>query len=123
MFSGRSWNIPTGRILLFGSGHTIYGADGYANSDVGYVNDLWMGGIVGTILLYLAFGILFVKAFQNAQANWVRLLVLLFAASMLVFQVKANAIMFNAGMVVILPTLFLVIFQGKQKAKGESSNA
>lgn len=123
LFSARYWNIPTGRILLFGSGHTIYGADGYLHSDVGYVNDLWMGGIVGSLLLYFAFGSLIAAAFRSAEEIWLRLLILLFGASMLIFQIKANAVMFNAGTVLILPMLFLVILQGKQKNKGEPADA
>lgn len=122
LFSSRFWNIPLGWALVFGTGHTIYEAEGYPHSDVGYVNDLWMGGIVGSLLLYGAFALLFVAAFKSAKEKHMKLLVLFFAASMLAFQVKANATMFNAGTVVMLPMLFFMIYDGSQKAKKEPAH-
>ena len=116
LFSDRFWNIPTGLALVFGTGHSIYGAEGYPNSDVGYVNDLWLGGIIGTLILYAAFALLFIKAFKNTKEINVRCLILFFAVAILVFQVKANAIMFNAGTNTILPMLFFICFQSKQKS-------
>lgn len=43
--------------ILFGKGHTTMGMEsryGFA-SDIGYINDLWRGGIVYIVLLYLFF--------------------------------------------------------------------
>lgn len=110
LFSPRFWNLPSGWTVLFGSGHTIYGADGYENSDVGYVNDLWLGGLVGCLLLYGAFALLFIQAFRCNKSWGTRSLILFFIVSILVFQVKANAIMFNAGLNTILPLTFYICF-------------
>lgn len=117
LFSDRFWNIPIGKTILFGSGHTIYGAEGYPNSDVGYVNDLWLGGIIGCVLLYGAFVLLFIKAFKNAAKLNIKMLVIFFALSILVFQIKANAIMFNAGLNTMLPMLFYICLYGKEGVK------
>lgn len=108
LFSSRFWNLPTGLSLFFGTGHSIYGADGYPNSDVGYVNDLWIGGIVGTLILYFAFFVLFKNAFANTQEKNVKLMLISFVIAILVVQIKANAIMFNAGLNTIMPISFFV---------------
>lgn len=115
LFSDRFWNLPTGLALVFGTGHSIYGAEGYPHSDVGYVNDLWTSGIVGVLVLYAAFALVFISAFRRTRDLNVRLMILFFAAAMLIFQVKANAIMFNAGMATILPILFFISFDAEQK--------
>ncbi len=117
LFSEGFWNFPTGVSLVFGTGHTIYEAEGYAHSDVGYVNDLWMGGIVGSVLLYAAFAYLLWNAFRGSAKN-IKWLVVFFAAAILIFQVKANAFMFNAGLNTILPLCFYIcLYNVKEKEK------
>ncbi len=115
LFSERFWNMPEGLTLVFGCGHTIFGAEGYPNSDVGYINDLWMGGVIGALLLYSAFAWLFIKAFKSTRKLNIKCLVIFFAVSIMIFQIKANAIAFNAGINTILPILFYVIFSAKQE--------
>ncbi len=107
LFSSDFWNFPSGISLIFGTGHTIYEAEGYAHSDIGYVNDLWMSGIVGSLLLYAAFAFALWGAFKESPAN-IKCLILFFAVGILIFQVKANAFMFNAGLNTILPFCFFV---------------
>lgn len=114
LFSDRFWNLPSGYIIGFGSGHSIFGAEGYPNSDVGYINDLWMGGIVGCVLLYGAFFCLFKKAFKSVDSFALKALVLFLAACLAVFQIKANAISFCAGLNITLPILFLYMFSKKE---------
>lgn len=105
LFSRDFWNFPSGASLVFGTGHTIYEAEGYAHSDVGYVNDLWMSGIIGSLLLYAAFVFVLWGAFKGSPIN-IKCLVVFFAVGILIFQVKANAFMFNAGLNTILPLCF-----------------
>ena len=115
LFSDRFWNLPKGFGVLFGTGHTVYGAEGYPHSDVGYVNDLWLGGVIGCVLLYGAFGLLFVRAFRASRRLNLKALILFMAVSMGVFQIKANAIMFNAGINTILPLLFYICHRGESE--------
>ncbi len=107
LFSAGFWNLPTGSPFIFGAGHTLYGARGYAHSDVGYINDLWMGGIIGCVLLYGAFLLLFRRAWHRTDSLWQRLFILFLGISMVVFQIKANAISFSAGLNVTLPVLLI----------------
>ncbi len=44
-------NFPKGMDFLLGTGKTIYWDKG--GSDIGYVNDIWLGGIIYLLLLYL----------------------------------------------------------------------
>lgn len=115
LFSDRFWNIPPITTFIFGSGHTIYGAEGYPNSDVGYINDLWLGGVIGCALLYGAFAGLFARAYKSAEDKNIKLLVVYLALAILVFQIKANAIMFNAGLNTIIPILFYICYYRGEK--------
>lgn len=117
LFSDRFWNFPPTRILLFGSGHSIFGAEGYPNSDVGYVNDLWLGGIVGCLILYASFAVLILSAFRRSEDLRRKLLTVFLAASLAVFQIKANAVMFCAGLNVMLPMLAYLNYYGNPAAK------
>ena len=115
LFSDGFWNFPTGVALIFGTGHTVYEAEGYDHSDVGYVNDLWMAGIVGSLLLYAAFSYVLWNAFKGSDGN-IKWLILFFAVAIVIFQVKANALMFNAGLNTILPFCFYVrLYNARQK--------
>lgn len=117
LFSAGFWNLPTGLPLLFGTGHTLYAAAGYPHSDVGYVNDLWMVGLVGCLLLYGGFFLLFRRALQATVSHRQKMLVLFLGISMAVFQIKANAISFCAGLNVTLPLLFLLCNQAEPSPK------
>lgn len=114
LFSAGFWNLPSGFPLLFGTGHTLYAAAGYPHSDVGYVNDLWMGGLVGCLLLYGGFFLLFRRAWRSAGSCGQKMLVLFLGVGMAVFQIKANAIAFCAGLNVTLPLMFQLCDRGKR---------
>lgn len=48
--------FPEGSEMIFGEGHRVYPhygrSKGYNSLDIGYVNDLFMGGLIYTFLLY-----------------------------------------------------------------------
>ena len=121
LFSSRFWNIPLGLTLIFGSGHTIFGAVGFPNSDVGYINDLWMGGIVGTAILYSAFILIILQALKGSKKLSRKSLVVFLSLSFFVFQIKANAIAFNAGLIVFLMLLFSLISDKQTDPKASES--
>ncbi|MFB1437337.1 hypothetical protein ACEW9X_08305 [Latilactobacillus sakei] len=46
--------LPTGKEFYFGSGYRLYGNSSVSiRSDIGYVNDMFMGGLIYCIFLYL----------------------------------------------------------------------
>ncbi len=119
LFSDRFWNLPENYILIFGSGHSLNGAKGYQNSDVGYVNDIWVGGLMGCAILYLALLLVFKTAFKSAKNFNLKALVLFFAICFFVFQIKANAITFSAGLNTTLPILFYIIYHSKNRQSSQ----
>ncbi|TCI36213.1 hypothetical protein EVJ29_06865 [Exiguobacterium sp. SH4S7] len=48
--------FPTGISILIGEGHRVYGEyatqNGFSHSDIGFVNDLFMGGVIYVSILY-----------------------------------------------------------------------
>lgn len=57
----RKWIVPSGTQLLFGTGYRAMGGNPFGvRSDIGYINDLWFGGVLYTVALYLATTLCFV---------------------------------------------------------------
>lgn len=50
--SNNAYVLPTGLSFLWGIGHSIMGGYQGVGSDVGYINDLWFGGILYILILY-----------------------------------------------------------------------
>lgn len=48
------YELPKGLGLLFGTGNRIMGGANYlgVSSDVGYINDIWLGGILFSLIIY-----------------------------------------------------------------------
>lgn len=61
--------FPKGISFFFGEGHRVYGAvgerEGYVSSDIGYVNDMFMGGIIYMLLLYGSYLYLLFNSFKS----------------------------------------------------------
>lgn len=53
LLSENFWKIPKGIDLFYGTGSDMFGKE--TPSDVGYVNDLWMGGVFYFVLLWQFF--------------------------------------------------------------------
>jgi hypothetical protein len=58
--------LPTGKAFFFGIGHNMMGARG-ANCDIGFINDIFMGGIFYAITVWGAFAFLFKLSFQKGK--------------------------------------------------------
>lgn len=101
-FSGRFFVFPRFPFILFGTGHTIYSVNGFAHSDIGYINDLWLVGIVGCIILYGIYGCLFARSLRFHKSKFVKYMIVFLIISLLVFQLKGRAFMANLGMILTL---------------------
>ena len=63
--SSNKWKIPNGISLLFGKGLDIMkGFDGIS-SDIGYINDIWFGGIFFSIMIYYLFIRILLKIYKS----------------------------------------------------------
>ncbi len=63
--------LPTGWQLIFGTGMGVLGYNSKydVNSDVGFVNDLWKGGIVLSACFYALYGRMLWKIFRNRRIS------------------------------------------------------
>lgn len=105
LFNVQSWEVPTFPRILFGTGHSLYGATGYRHSDIGYINEVWLFGIIGCLFLYSS---IIRQSFRMINSNkaFFQLLGFLVLSAYFFFNIKGTALGYNPGAV----TMFLLIF-------------
>lgn len=110
IFKESFWILPSDPIiLLFGSGHTLYEAQGYTHSDIGYINIIWLCGIWGSVLLYGSYIYLFYHAWKHKRFSSYRYLIIGVAFSFFAFECKGIGITYHPGMPLILLLSFIGI--------------
>lgn len=92
--------------MVFGTGHTVYGAEGFSHSDLGYVNNIWLGGLLGTLCLYGTFAWLFVKSLRVHHS----FLIVAVAFAFFAFEIKGVGICYNPGMALTMLIVWSNIF-------------
>lgn len=113
------WQIPDDwRQIVFGSGHTIYEAEGFQHSDIGYINMIWLCGLFGCALLYGSFAYLFFSAARACGDGRYRLLVLGMAISFFAFECKGIGVTYQPGMPLILIFTMLPFQRGGRAVSG-----
>lgn len=115
LFAERSWALPEGIRLIIGSGHSIYGAEGYLHSDVGYINDIWFVGILGVIGFYGYMGYMFVQCYNLSNNNFQKVTIIFLVVSAMAFNIKAFVIAYSPGTSVMFSILFVFTFMFKEK--------
>lgn len=72
------YTLPDGLNAVFGIGARILNENNYgARSDIGYVNDIWLGGIIYSICLYLFFLLILVSIGKtNKEPKYLSILLL-----------------------------------------------
>ncbi len=112
LFQDNFWKFPTFPRIIFGTGHSLYGAEGYAHSDVGYVNEIWLFGILGCLLLYgkiIEMCGMMKKSTRIPVFDYAAIFLLI---SYFFFNIKGAALGYNPGAVV----MFFIIFVGTYQA-------
>ncbi len=111
------WPMPKGFALLFGAGARIMGKNstGYY-TDIGYVNDLWLGGILYCFLSYFFVAICFIyikrmiSAVQNDKSRFIKYLLYSFLLSFFALNIKGYIINLNCFTnLFILFSIFLLL--------------
>ena len=103
LFDPSGWYLPQNILsLILGTGHTVFNLKGFPNSDVGYINDLWLVGIAGVILLYGTFLGLFYHVWKAKRDVFNKSLAMMMLLCFLLFQIKGRAIMANTGILLTL---------------------
>lgn len=113
LLDDRFWQLPSSFInLLFGSGHSIFGMYNVLGikSDVGYVNYIWISGVLGLVWICSLFLSMFFKAFLNCNNITFRYIVLFNIISFFVMMIKGNIIGYNAGTFITLLITFMILF-------------
>lgn len=117
LFSENFWRLPEFPDIIFGVGHSVYDLKSnsrYVHSDVGYVNYLYMGGIVGSVILYGIFFSLFKRVIRrNADKN-VKWLLIFLGITIVVFNIKAMAFTHCPATAIILTLLFYTNYNAKK---------
>lgn len=100
------WELPTGIRLLIGTGHSRFAAKGYSHTDNGYVNDIWLSGILGCIMLYGGILKMVYSIWMNTKESLVKIGVLIITLGFIIFNVKGGVINGTIGGI----TFFMVLF-------------
>lgn len=114
--------FPNGLYFFFGEGHTVYGSEaarlGYLASDIGFVNDMYMGGVVFTIIRYTAvFHLIITKPYNRFE----HYLIIVTALAWIIANYKGQATA-NSMLIITIQFLSLCRIQLKKEVnKSEKS--
>lgn len=122
LFQDSWWELPKGIRLLFGTGHSRYGANGYTHTDVGYVNEIWLFGVIGVCVLYISIAFLIWKYSFKRKDRLVNCIGIILFVEYFAFNVKAVALGYNPGAMSILLILFGIKFFFEKKEKGRKGS-
>jgi hypothetical protein len=105
------WELPDGLFrLVFGTGHSRYGAEGYVHSDIGYVNDIWFVGLLGMLILYGSVVYINLKIYKKAKLEIQKFISLFTIISFLTFNIKGCALGYNPGPAVMFVNMFVASY-------------
>ena len=80
--------------LFFGEGRRIFGTNIYQNSDIGYIQQIFLGGLFYLTLLLMFLWYLFKKAYKYTED---KMLLIIFILTLLVVNYKGNALFISSG--------------------------
>lgn len=113
------WNefvfFPEGFSLLFGTG-TIPDLLVKKHSDVGYIQNIWQFGIIGSILLYIFFYKLLKEAYRFLSwpdSTMIRCFILMIS----VYMIKLTCLGYSMASIVFAPICFVAICYSDERLK------
>lgn len=121
LFQDSWWELPKGIRMLLGTGHSRYGASEYVHTDIGYVNEIWLFGVVGICVLYMSIAFLIWQYSLKCKAKLLNCIGIILLVEYFVFNVKAVTLGYNPGAMSILLVLFGINYF--TKIKGENRGA
>lgn len=101
--------FPEGLQIIFGTGRRIFGLELGLGSDIGYINDLWLGGIIFTSISYITVEKFYIKGHKH-QNKLVKFISLLFIFTFLILNIKGTIISNNdfINFSFLLNTIFIL---------------
>ena len=100
LLTERFWVLPDGFISIFlGRGHSIYDTRSILgiNSDVGYINYIWICGILGETVLLLFISLIFRKIYRKAITKYEKKIVIFISLAFFLVFIKGNILTHTAG--------------------------
>ena len=109
LMNTQSWILPNIFRTIIGTGHTLYQAEGYKHSDIGYINEIWLSGVIGCVWLYGNIIKVAIKYWKN-KTPLIRLSCVYILICYFVFNIKGAALGYNAGAMAMMMFLFIFNF-------------
>lgn len=106
---------PKGSGFLFGEGFRLYGNRvGYPHSDIGFVNDMFMGGLIYCILLY-GFILVYIVNYKKSNISIGRkgLLDIMFIMSLIIANYKGEALRGGPILIGVIILKYLIVQKEK----------
>lgn len=95
MMDSDNYPLPSGIKTLFGVGVSILGGSIYGvASDIGYINDIWVGGIIYSLAIYIFYGWATLKMIKNKN-GLISFLGILFGLSFIFLNIKGQIFVMN----------------------------
>ena len=115
LFSDDFWAVPSSVFgKLFGTGHSVYSTGVFAHSDVGYVNTVWLIGIVGCVFIKL-----FQGAYLKCDSEDKKVSIIFAGICFFVFEVKGIVVSINPGILIIFILMYACVMEvGKETGGG-----
>ncbi|MCI9435161.1 MAG: glycosyltransferase [Bacilli bacterium] len=127
LFSKDFWAIPPLKNWLIGTSYSIsaysnFSITNIAHSDVGYINELWKTGIIGSLVLYYFIFYFIMEMHKSTKNKEYKMLSIFFIFAIAIFMIKGSIFAYNPGSVVIYTLGFMLFMQGKKEAKVKKEN-
>lgn len=108
--------------FLFGKGWQVYEGSqlGY-RSDNGYINMLWMLGIVGTTIYYFYNLYITVKLFNKINKDYYLILIFNYFA-LLIYSIKGRPVGFSSGIIIFYLVIFSITYFNKNAFSRKGKN-
>lgn len=125
--SGKKFNtLPEGISLFIGTGNDIFMGkkigNEIVNSDKGYINDLWLGGFLYIVPLYMFFIINYIKLYYYKSVGIINLKIisLIFIISSILSHIKGNFYMAGSIWNLIVLVIVFCFIELKMDERGDS---
>lgn len=90
--SSNFWFFPSGIDVILGTGYSTidFHLAHFGQSDIGYVNTIWIYGIIGTMMIYVPYLYLFTRGYKNARGYLQKSLIAYIAISFFLINIKTT---------------------------------
>lgn len=119
LFQDAWWELPEGIRVIIGTGHSRYQADGYAHTDVGYVNEIWMFGVIGAIFLYCVIIKIIYRNVFNYNNNMALCISMVLLCQYFAFNVKGMVLSCTPGAMAMFLIAFVLGFFLRDERKNK----